>query len=71
MMEEQSHVHDLLAAYVLGAVTPLEATLVEEHLATCALCRRQESEFREVERRLPRLAGELAVPATARPRTRR
>jgi len=62
MTEEQYHVHDLLAAYVLGAVTPLEATLVEEHLAACALCRRQESEFREVARILPRLAGELPPP---------
>jgi len=62
MTEEQYHVHDLLAAYVLGAVTPLEATLVEEHLAGCALCRGQEGEFREVERMLPRLAGELTPP---------
>ncbi len=68
MTEEQYHVHDLLAAYVLEAVTPLEATLVEEHLATCALCRRQESEFREVERILPRLAGELAPPAALKSR---
>jgi hypothetical protein len=68
MTEEQYHVHDLLAAYVLGAVTPLEATLVEEHLATCALCRHQESEFREVERILPRLAGELAPPPALKTR---
>jgi len=68
MTEEQYHVHDLLAAYVLGAVTPLEAMLVEEHLATCALCRRQESEFREVERILPRLAGELAPPPALKTR---
>jgi len=68
MTEEQYHVHDLLAAYVLGAVTILETMLVEEHLVTCALCRRQESEFREVERLLPLLAGELAPPPTLKTR---
>jgi len=68
VMDEQYHVHDLLAAYVLGAVTPEEAALVEEHLATCALCRGQESEFREVERGLPLLAGELAPPPALKAR---
>lgn len=68
MMDEQYHVHDLLAAYVLRAVTPEEAALVEEHLETCALCRRQESEFREVERGLPLLAGELAPPPALKAR---
>lgn len=68
MMDEQFHVHDLVAAYVLGAVTPEEAALVEEHLATCALCRRQEGEFRDVERMLPRLAGELTPPPALKAR---
>jgi len=67
-MDEQYHVHDLLAAYVLGAVTPEEAAIVEEHLEICALCRGQESEFREVERGLPLLAGELAPPPALKAR---
>ncbi len=67
-MDEQYHVHDLLAAYVLGAVTPEEASLVEQHLVTCALCRGQAREFRQVERALPRLAGELAPPPALKAR---
>jgi anti-sigma factor RsiW len=56
------HVHDLVAAYVLGAVTPLEAALVEEHLAARGACRQVEAELRAVEALLPTLAGELAPP---------
>ncbi len=57
-MDEQHHLEDLVAAYVLGAVTPSEATLVEGHLAVCPDCRRLEAELREVAERLPALAGE-------------
>jgi anti-sigma factor RsiW len=60
MTDEQHHIEDLLAAYVLGAVTPVEAALVEEHLATCDACRRLEGELREVEALLPALAGDEA-----------
>lgn len=62
MDEHEQHVHDLVGAYVLGAVTPEESTLVEQHLATCAACRHLESELREVESLLPSLAGEMAPP---------
>ncbi len=57
-MDEQHHLEDLVAAYVLGAVTPSEATLVEGHLAVCADCLQLEVELREVEEWLPALAGE-------------
>jgi anti-sigma-K factor RskA len=60
MTDEQHHIEDLLAAYVLGAVTPVEAALVEEHLATCDACRGLEDELREVEALLPTLAGDEA-----------
>lgn len=59
MMDDQYHVHDLVAAYVLGAVTSDEAALVEDHLPTCAECRALADELREVEALLPNLAGEL------------
>src|SRR5205823_3982185 len=62
MRDEEYHVHDLVAAYVLGAVTPDEASLVEEHLATCAACRRLEGELREVAALLPVVAGERTPP---------
>ncbi len=57
-MDEQHHLGDLVAAYVLGAVTSPEATLVEGHLAVCAECWQLEAELREVEELLPALAGE-------------
>lgn len=60
MMDDQYHVHDLVAAYVLGAVTPEEEREVVEHLASCAECRQLADELREVEQMLPSLAGELA-----------
>lgn len=57
--DAQYHVHDLVGAYVLGAVTPLEATLVEEHLAACDACRQLADELRDAEAMLPALAGEM------------
>ncbi len=57
-MDEQHHLGDLVAAYVLGAVTPSEGALVEGHLAVCADCRGLEAELREVAELLPALAGE-------------
>ena len=60
-MDEQ-HTHDLLAAYVLSAVTPDEAALVQQHLAGCASCQRLERELRAVASVLPELAGDLTPP---------
>jgi len=57
-MDEQHHLGDLVAAYVLGAVTSSEETLVEGHLVVCADCWQLEAELREVEEILPALAGE-------------
>src|SRR5947209_5684791 len=62
MRDEEHHVHDLVAAYMLGAVTPDEASLVEEHLATCAACRRLEGELRAVVALLPVAAGDMTPP---------
>ena len=62
-MDEQ-HTHDLLAAYVLSAVTPDEAALVQQHLAGCASCQRLERELRAVASVLPELAGDLTPQQT-------
>ncbi len=62
MDDYEQHVHDLIGAYVLDAVTEAEAVLVEQHLSTCAECRTLEAELREVEALLPALAGEIAPP---------
>jgi len=71
MMNERDHVDhvgDLIGAYVLGATTSSETQEVEGHLRTCALCRRLESELRDVESLLPRLAGEASPPAALKGR---
>lgn len=62
MMDPLRHVDDLVAAYVLGAVSPEEAERVKAHLTTCAECRALEDELREMEAALPALAGELEAP---------
>jgi anti-sigma-K factor RskA len=63
-MEAQQHPEDLVAAYVLGATGPDETAEVEQHLATCAQCRRLEQDLRAVESLLPNLADEVE-PSTA------
>lgn len=66
--EQQHHLRDLVAAYVVGSVTPLERELVDSHLTTCAACRRLEAELREVETLLPSLASELDPPPALKAR---
>src|SRR5690348_18206 len=61
-MMPEHHAGDLLAAYVLDAVSADEAELVEEHLVTCSACRLQEAELRSITASLPALAGELPPP---------
>lgn len=68
MIDWTNHADDLVAAYVLGAVTPEEAARVEAHLATCAQCRLLERELREVEASLPLLAGDAAPPPVLKSR---
>ena len=66
--EQQHHLRDLVAAYVLGSVTPLERELVDSHLAACASCRQLEAELREVETQLPSLVPELEPPPALKAR---
>ena len=70
-MDEQHHLRDLVAAHVLGAVTPLEEKLARGHLAICADCRSLEAELRAVEERLPALADDAEPPPTLKPRLMR
>ncbi len=67
-IDEQRHAHDLVAAYVLGATAPAESAMVEEHLTSCARCRRLEDELREVVLVLPELAGERTPPPALKAR---
>ena len=68
MTDEAPHVHDLVAAYVLGAVTALEQERVESHLTRCAMCRDQERALREVAVLLPALVSEMAPPPALKTR---
>ncbi len=67
-IDEQRHAHDLVAAYVLGATTPAESAMVEEHLTSCARCRRLEEELGAVVSVLPELAGERTPPPALKAR---
>jgi hypothetical protein len=62
MPRGDEHDQDLVAAYVLGAVTPEEAALVEEHLLGCSSCRRLADELASAVAQLPALAGEMTPP---------
>ncbi len=66
--EDEEHAQDLVAAYVLGAVTPQEARLVEAHLATCVACQEVERTLGEVVAQLPALVGEMTPPTGQRER---
>jgi hypothetical protein len=66
MLEEDSHVRELAAPYVLGALEPDEVEQVELHLLECAECRSLVEAERRVADLLPFLAEPIPVPARAR-----
>ncbi|MDP8987200.1 MAG: zf-HC2 domain-containing protein, partial [Actinomycetota bacterium] len=43
-----AEIEELLGAYALDAVEPADRDLVDEHLSTCARCRAEVAEHREV-----------------------
>lgn len=53
---------DLAGAYVLDAVTPAERLAAEEHLATCAGCRKLVRELRSAADLLPMAAPQINPP---------
>ena len=66
MLEEERHLDDLAAAYVLGALEPEEVELVELHLARCSDCRALVDEQRQIVDLLPYLPEPRPVPLRAR-----
>lgn len=60
------HLHDS-AVYVLGALSPPEREAYERHLATCAECRAEVTEFADLPGLLGRLDPELAQAIAAEP----
>jgi anti-sigma-K factor RskA len=48
MVEGHEELRELVAAYVLGAVSAEEAERVRDHLATCEECRSEASEYADV-----------------------
>jgi anti-sigma factor RsiW len=63
MNTEQQHEYSkgLLGAYVLGALEWEEAGSVEDHLLTCASCRDEAAELRDLERVMGEVPPELFV----------
>lgn len=64
--KEESHISELVAPYVLGALEPDEVERVELHLEHCALCRSLVEEERRVVQALPYLAEPRPVPLSLR-----
>jgi hypothetical protein len=63
---EEGHISELVAPYVLGALEPDEVEQVESHLDTCPMCRALVEEQRRVVMALPYLAEPRPVPSRAR-----
>jgi hypothetical protein len=59
MTEHHDEFTDVLGAYALDAVDPLERELIEDHLRTCAFCATEVREHREI----AALLGQTAAPA--------
>lgn len=53
-----TEIHQLLGAYLLGGLEPAEAADFEQHLSTCAYCRQKLDEFAS----LPALLDAVPVP---------
>ena len=51
-----------VAAYVLGGLDPDEATALQEHLATCAVCRDELAALQGVADALPLTVPQVAIP---------
>ena len=61
-MLEETHVLDLLPAYAIGSLDVDELSRVEEHLASCLLCRSESRDLQEVSAQLG-LAAPVASPS--------
>jgi anti-sigma-K factor RskA len=59
---EQSQCGGDVAAYVLGALEPDEARALQEHIATCAVCRDELVSLQGVADALPLATPQLALP---------
>jgi anti-sigma-K factor RskA len=60
-----------VAAYVLGALEPDEASAFRRHVADCAACREEVAEFEQVTEALPVAGGVYAVPKDLKRRVMR
>jgi hypothetical protein len=66
-MNIHEHVHELLGPYALNALDEVDASLVRNHVARCAVCRAELADFNEVAGRLATLNPSQQPP----PRLRR
>jgi anti-sigma-K factor RskA len=78
---KHQNIIDLLPAYALGALEPVEALQLEEHLNQCAECREELRQYMRLVDKLPlavslrsppvelkeRILGQLEPPVTAQP----
>lgn len=66
MLDDDLHIGELVAPYVLGALEPDEVEQVELHLLSCPVCRALVEEQREAVNLLPYLADPVPVPSRVR-----
>lgn len=62
-MSSEEHIFDLLPAYALGSLDPAEEQQVNEHLASCAICRAELETYDGVVQNLP-LAMVQSAPSS-------
>ncbi len=62
-MSSEEHLFDLLPAYALGSLDPVEEQQVNEHLASCAICRAELETYDGVVQNLP-LAMVQSAPSS-------
>jgi anti-sigma-K factor RskA len=67
-MSNHTHVSELLPAFALGCLEPDEALLVAEHVAACALCRAELSEYEAIGGQLALAVPEFDPPHRLRQR---
>lgn len=67
-MAEKEHVTGLLPAHALGALDDVEAKRVEEHLASCAACRKELTLYEEMAGKLAFAAPRSEPPASLKQR---
>jgi anti-sigma-K factor RskA len=67
-MADETHVLDLLPAYVLGSLDSAEASQVKEHLSSCLICRNESTAFQTAADQLSFAVSDAVPPSDLKDR---